>query len=92
MLRLERHRLGPRIFICGLRVHEFALGFAVLTILLAGGFAELWELTRATEVAALFGTWLIGKDWRDLFPSTRNTASWSLLPHRVPRDRPRKSA
>lgn len=51
-----------------------------------GGFTELWELTRRTEVAALLGTWLNGKDWRDLFPSKRDTAAWSLLPHRVPRD------
>lgn len=86
MLRLERHRLGPRVYFFGLRVHEFALGFAVLTILVVGGVAEAWDLTRRTEVAALFGTWLIGKDWRDLFPSKRNTAAWSLLPHRVPRD------
>ena len=92
MLRLERHRLGPRVFIGGLRIHEFAVGFAVLTVLLAGGFAELWELTRATEVATIFGIWLVGKDWRDLFPSTRNTAAWSLLPHREPRDRPPSSA
>jgi hypothetical protein len=86
VLRLERHRLGPRIYVCGLRVHEFALGLGVLGVLLAGGFAEVWDLTRRTELAALFGTWLIGKDWRDLFPSKRNTAAWSLLPHRVPRD------
>lgn len=46
-----------------------------------GGVAELWDLTRRTEVAAFFGAWLIGKDWRDLFPSKRDTASWSLLPH-----------
>jgi ABC-type branched-subunit amino acid transport system permease subunit len=86
VLRLEQHRLGPRFYLCGLRIHEFALGFAVLAILLLGGVAELWGLTRPTEGAALFGTWLVGKDWRDLFPSKRNTASWSLLPHRVPRD------
>ena len=86
MLRVERHRLGPRVFVCGLRIHEFALGFGVLALLLAGGFAEFWELTRRTEVVALFGSWLIGKDWRDLFPSKRNTASWSLLPHRLPPD------
>jgi hypothetical protein len=30
--------------------------------------------------------WLVGKDWRDLFPSKRDTAAWGLLPHRVPRD------
>jgi hypothetical protein len=87
VLRLERHRLGPRVYLCGLRIHELALGLGVLAVLAAGGFAELWELTRRTEVAAFFATWLIGKDWRDLFPSKRNTASWSLLPHRVPRSR-----
>lgn len=86
MLRLERHRLGPRVYVCGLRIHEFALGFAVLALLLVGGVAELWELTHRTEAAALVGTWLVGKDWRDLFPSKRNTASWGLFPHRVPRD------
>ena len=86
MLRLERHRLGPRVYICGLRIHEFALGFGMLAVLLVGGVAELWQLTAPTEFTALFGVWLIGKDWRDLFPSKRDTASWSLLPHRVPRD------
>jgi hypothetical protein len=84
--RLERHRLGPRVYICGLRIHEFALGFGVLAALLIGGVVELWGLTGRTEVAALLGTWLVGKDWRDLFPSKRDTAAWSLLPHRVPRD------
>jgi hypothetical protein len=86
VLRLERHRLGPRVYVCGLRIHEFALGLGVLATLLVGGFVELWEVTGRTEIAALLGAWLIGKDWRDLFPSKRNTASWSLLPHRVPRD------
>jgi hypothetical protein len=85
-MRLERHRLGPRVYFCGLRIHEFALGFGVFAVLLVGGFAGLWELTHRTEATALFGMWLIGKDWRDLFPTKRNTASWSLLPHRVPRD------
>jgi hypothetical protein len=86
VLRLERHRLGPRVYLCGLRIHEFAVGLVVLAALFAGGLAELWEVTRRTEVVALAGAWLIGKDWRDLFPSKRNTASWGLLPHRVPRD------
>jgi hypothetical protein len=86
MLRLERHRLGPRVYVFGLRIHEFVLGFGVFTVLLAGGVADAWDLTRRTEAVAVFGTWLIAKDWRDLFPSKRDTASWSLLPHRVPRD------
>jgi len=92
VLRLERHPLGPRVYLCGVRVHEFALGLGVLAFLLVGGVAGFWELTRRTEVAAFLGTWLIGKDWRDIFPSKRNTASWSHLPHRVPRDdRPRRA-
>jgi hypothetical protein len=86
VLHLERHRLGPRVYVCGLRIHEVALGLGVLAVLLAGGVTELWELTRRTEIAALFGTWLVGKDWRDLFPSKRNTASWGPVRHRVPRD------
>lgn len=86
MLRLERHKLGPRVYLCGIRIHEFALGFAVIAVLFAGGFAEAWELTRTTLAAALVGSWLVAKDWRDLFGSKRNTAAWSLLPHRVPRD------
>lgn len=86
MLRLERHRLGPRVYVCGLRIHECALGFGVLAVLLMGAVVEVWGLTRRTEAAVLFGAWLVGKDWRDLFPSKRNTAAWSLLLHRVPVD------
>jgi hypothetical protein len=85
LLRLERHPLGPRVYLLGLRIHEFALGFAVLAVIVAGGVAELWGLSRPTEAATLMGSWLVAKDWRDLFPSRRNTAQWSLLPHRVPK-------
>jgi len=85
VLRLERHPLGPRVYVLGLRIHEFALGFAVLAVLLAGGLTEAWDLTRRVDVVVGFGSWLVVKDWRDLFPSKRNTASWSLLPHRVRR-------
>ena len=86
MLQLERHRLGPRVYVCGLRIHEFALGLGVFAVLLAGGLADFWELSARTEVPALVGTWLIAKDWRDLFPSKRNTAAWGSLLHRLPRD------
>jgi hypothetical protein len=86
VLRLERHRLGPRVFVCGLRIHEFTLGFAVLAALLVFGLTDAWELSKATLGATAAGSWLVIKDWRDLFPSTRNTAAWSILPHRVPKD------
>jgi len=86
VLRLERHRLGPRVYVLGLRIHEFALGFGVLGILLVGGVAEWWGLHVRELATGGFGGWLVAKDWRDLFPSKRNTGRWSLLPHRVPRD------
>lgn len=83
MLRLERHELGPRVYLLGLRIHEVALGLAVLAVLLAFGLTDHWEVTKGFDAAAFLGSWLVVKDWRDLFPSKRNTASWSLLPHRV---------
>ena len=85
MLRVERHELGPRLYVLGLRIHEVAVGLAVLALLLAFGGTDHWELTTRFDVAAALGAWLVVKDWRDLFPSKRNTAAWSLLPHRVRR-------
>jgi hypothetical protein len=85
VLRVERHELGPRIYLLGLRIHEFALGFAILAVLLAFGGTDHWELTKRFDAVGAFGAWLVIKDWRDLFPSKRNTAAWSLLPHRVRR-------
>jgi hypothetical protein len=86
VLRLERHELGPRVYVLGQRIHECALGLVVLAVLLAFGLTDHWELTKRFDSAVGIGSWLVIKDWRDLFPSKRNTASWSLLPHRVKRD------
>ena len=85
VLRLERHELGPRVYVLGVRLHEVAFGFAVLAVLLAFGLTDHWEVTKRFDAALFAGAWLVIKDWRDLFPSKRNTASWSLLPHRVKR-------
>ena len=86
MLRLERHRLGPRVYVLGLRIHEFALGFALLAALLAGGVVDAWALTHRTEAVTAAGSWLVAQASRSSYPSKRNTGRWSLLPHRVPRD------
>jgi hypothetical protein len=85
VLRLERHELGPRIYVLGQRIHEFAFGFAVLAVLVALALTDHAEVTRRFDALVVFGSWLVIKDWRDLVPSKRNTASWSLLPHRVRR-------
>lgn len=85
MLRVERHELGPRVYVLGLRIHEVAVGLALLALLLTFGGTDHWELTKRFDAAAAFGAWLVVKDWRDLFPSKRNTAAWSVLLHRVRR-------
>jgi hypothetical protein len=85
MIRIDRHELGPRVYVVGRRVHECTVGAGVLASLLAGGLAERWELTRGIAATAAFGAFLIVKDWRDLFPSRRDTARWSPLLHRLPR-------
>jgi hypothetical protein len=87
VVRIERHRLGPRVYVLGLRIHEVALGIGVLAVSVAGYVAEAWGVSHRVEAVAAFGSWLVVKDWRDLFRSKRNTAAWSLLPHRVPRRR-----
>jgi lysyl-tRNA synthetase, class II len=81
VLRLERHRLGPRVYVLGRRVHEWQLGFGVgaaaLTVWLAGSL----DGTAAAALGAA-AAWLVLKDWRDLVPSQRDTAAWRLGVHR----------
>jgi lysyl-tRNA synthetase, class II len=90
LLRLERHRLGPRVYVHGIRVHEWHLG-----VVLAAAYVAAIRLglvhVRYSAMLALpaAGLWLIAKDWRDLFRSQRDTASWQLGLHRpVPPLRP----
>jgi len=87
VVRIERHPLGPRLFLAGLRVHEVGIGLVMLAVLVVGVGAEIWGLSGRTETAGAIGSWLVAKDWRDLLPSRRNTARWSLLLHRPPRPR-----
>jgi len=81
MLRLERHPSGPRVYVLGRRIHEYHLGFAVAAAAAAtGAFGK----DRAALMLVLAAGWLVIKDWRDLFPALRDTASWRLWVHRVP--------
>jgi lysyl-tRNA synthetase class 2 len=79
VIRFERHRLGPRVYVCGRRIHEFELGFSVLAVALA---LTLLGHRLAAGIAAVVGVWLVAKDWRDLFPASRDTACWRLGLHR----------
>jgi hypothetical protein len=85
LFHLERHRLGPRVYLFGQRVHECALGIGLLAVSPVGLVGDLAHPRAAASVAGT-GLWMVVKDWRDLIPSKRNTAAWGLLPHRRPRD------
>ncbi len=83
MLKLERHRLGPRLFLFGRRVHEWHLG--VLVIACAPLLAVLGVIEAGTAaVTLLLGGWLVVKDWPDLTPRGRDQAAWRLGIHRRP--------
>ena len=76
MLRIDRHRLGPRVYLLGARVHEWHLGAALLFVLAVGAAFDRVDPGLATAGAVLIGLWLVAKDWRDLVPSRRDTADW----------------
>jgi lysyl-tRNA synthetase class 2 len=83
MLRLERHRLGPRVFFLGRRLHEWHLG--VLAIAGAVVALLLGKIGPGPAlVASLLGVWLVAKDWPDLTRRRRDTAGWRLGLHRRP--------
>jgi lysyl-tRNA synthetase class 2 len=81
-IHVERHELGPRFFLFGWRVHECHAGASMLAIgcaALAFGLPIHWAILAPSLV---LGTWMIAKDWRDLFPSRRDTTAWRVAIHR----------
>ena len=82
MLRIERHRLGPRVYVLGARIHEWQLGAALLLAFVGASLAHRVDrdgLGACILLAA--GLWLVAKDWRDLVPSQRDTAAWCVGLH-----------
>jgi lysyl-tRNA synthetase class 2 len=92
LIRVEQHELGPRVYVFGQRVHEFALGLGILALLAAALTLDLVPLSDGIEALALLGAWFVIKDWRDLIPRLRNTSLHSRLAiHRPPGSlRPRR--
>jgi lysyl-tRNA synthetase class 2 len=82
VLKVQKHELGPRLYVAGRRVHEWQGGVALIAAALA--VAPL-RGSPAGWTMGLLGAWLFIKDWHDLFPSKRDTAAWSIAPHRTPR-------
>jgi lysyl-tRNA synthetase, class II len=81
VLRIERHRLGPRVYVLGARIHEWHVGLGLLFALALGGLTDRVDDDFATGAAVLVGVWLVAKDWRDLFPAHRDTCAWRLGLH-----------
>src|SRR5262249_45587103 len=77
LIRVDQHPLGPRVYILGQRVHEVALGIAVLVGVAVGLLLHLLQPTLGVAGVAAVGGWLVAKDWRDLFPRWR-----TQQPHR----------
>jgi lysyl-tRNA synthetase, class II len=69
------------VFVFGARIHEVMLGASILC---ACSLLWLAGIAGPPPVIALglCGLWLVAKDWRDLFPSLRDTAGWRLGLHR----------
>ncbi|HEX3268861.1 MAG TPA: phosphatidylglycerol lysyltransferase domain-containing protein [Gaiellaceae bacterium] len=84
MLRIDRHRLGPRVYVLGARVHEWHLGAALLLGLAVGAGLDRIEPGQRAAAALLLALWLVAKDWRDLVPSLRDTTAWRLGVHERP--------
>jgi lysyl-tRNA synthetase class 2 len=82
VVRIEKHDLGPRLYVAGYRVHEWHAGLALVAAALA--IPPLRDSVAGWTIG-LIGAWLFIKDWHDLFPSRRDTAAWRIAPHRPPR-------
>src|SRR6476619_6000037 len=81
VLRIDRHRLGPRVYVLGTRVHEWHLGALLLLGLALGGLFDRVDDNFVTVAGICAGVWLVAKDWRDLFPAHRDSAAWRLGLH-----------
>ena len=82
MLRLDRHPLGPRVYVLGTRVHEWHLGAALLLALLAGGAdrpARPLARDRTRDVRRASGSWR--RTGATCSPSQRDTTEWRLGLH-----------
>lgn len=81
-LKIERHALGLRLYVAGVRIHEFAAGLALLVAASLTAAAERGIPGHMVAIMAVAGAWLVVKDWNDLFPSRRDTTRWSMWLHR----------
>src|SRR5262245_37809106 len=83
--RVELHKLGPRVYVLGRRVHECQVGIALMLGVSLALFSGRLPVAHWSLGLLAVGAWLVVKDWRDLFASSRDTARWRLGVHRTSR-------
>ena len=83
-VRVERHPLGPRIYLFGVRFHEWHLGVLILISLVVGALIGVVHDGFTSVLAVVASVWLIAKDWRDLTRRHRDTGAWRVGLHRPP--------
>jgi hypothetical protein len=70
------------VYVLGRRIHEWHLGLGLIGSVLTGHAAGAWRLTLLPLLVVAGGGYLMLKDWRDLFPSKRDSSAWRLGLHR----------
>jgi hypothetical protein len=60
VLKLERHPLGPRVYVLGWRIHEWHLGLLVAATAVAGALLGWVGLVGATALG-LASVWLVSE-------------------------------
>jgi len=83
-VRVERHALGPRVYVFGVRCHEWQLGLLILFALGIGWLGGVVHDSFTSLLAAVAAGWLVAKDWRDLTRRHRDTGAWRIGLHRPP--------
>jgi lysyl-tRNA synthetase class 2 len=83
-IRVERHALGPRVYVLGHRAHEWHLGASLLALLALGVAVGVVREALPITLAAGAAVWLVAKDWPDLVGASRDSAEWRLGFHRRP--------
>lgn len=81
---IERHELGPRLYVAGRRIHECASGLVLIAAAVLLWVTERQPPFHAGAIVGATGGWLVAKDWNDLIPARRDTTRWTMWRHRLP--------
>src|SRR5207247_7257818 len=76
VLRIDRHRLGPRVYVLGARVHEWHLGAVLLLGLAVGALFDRVGVGVGSGVALVTILWGLAADMGGVYRGRGLTLSW----------------